>query len=45
MKETQPWTVMTSYNRINGTMTSERADLGTEIIRHEWGFNGMVVSD
>lgn len=45
VKETQPWTVMTSYNRINGTMASERADLVTEILRHEWGFNGMVVSD
>lgn len=36
---------MTSYNKINGTMSSERADLVTEILRHEWGFNGMVMTD
>ena len=45
VKESQPWTIMTSYNRINGTMASERCDLITEILRHEWGFNGLVMTD
>ena len=45
VKESNPWTIMTSYNKINGTYACERADLITDILRREWGFKGMVMSD
>ncbi|HEX3678745.1 MAG TPA: glycoside hydrolase family 3 C-terminal domain-containing protein [Galbitalea sp.] len=41
----QPWTVMCSYNRINGTHASEDPWLLTSVLRDEWGFEGLVVSD
>ncbi|MFC8845890.1 MULTISPECIES: glycoside hydrolase family 3 C-terminal domain-containing protein [unclassified Micromonospora] len=41
----RPWTVMCSYNRINGVYASEHRWLLTDVLRDEWGFDGLVVSD
>lgn len=45
VEDARPWTVMCSYNRINGVYASENRWLLTEVLRDEWGFDGLVVSD
>jgi beta-glucosidase len=45
VKKAKPWTVMCSYNKINGTYGSEHRGLLVDILKNEWGFEGLVVSD
>lgn len=45
VKKEQPKTIMSSYNRVNGTYMAENKRLLTDVLRGEWGFEGMVVSD
>jgi beta-glucosidase len=45
VKEARPWAIMTGYNRLGGTFCSEHVRLLDEILRREWGFDGLVMSD
>ena len=45
VREARPWALMSSYNVINGRRASESRELLTDILRHEWGYTGLVMSD
>lgn len=45
VKKSQPWTIMCSYNKVNGISASENGWLLSQVLRAEWGFAGLVVSD
>ncbi len=45
VKQGKPWTVMCAYNKLNGTYCSEHHELLVDILKQEWGFEGLVVSD
>lgn len=45
VKKAKPWTIMCSYNKINGNLNSENKWLLTDVLRDEWGYEGLVMSD
>lgn len=45
VKKSQPWTIMNSYNRLNGTYAAENKWLLTDVLRDDWGYEGVVITD
>ncbi|MDO4905605.1 MAG: glycoside hydrolase family 3 C-terminal domain-containing protein [Lautropia sp.] len=45
IRESEPWAIMTSYNRVNGTYTSESPWLLSDVLRGQWGYRGVVMTD
>ncbi len=45
VRESKPWAIMTSYNRLNGFYTAENPELLKDIVREEWGFRGLFMTD
>lgn len=45
VKKAAPWSIMCAYNRINGVYASESSFLLDDVLRKEWGFDGVIISD